>query len=125
MKEALDYLIAGLQTQREELIEVFEKEANQAVDAGEHTPKDVGVLILITRTLAKELYDMRRTQAALLEVTRQVHEAVSGIDTIAAAGRKLIENQTAGTMSDKFAPGDLVRDAKEELKEDREGALHG
>jgi len=110
-------LQAGLQTERPELIEAFERECIARHAEGPLDAATTRALIQALKVLAIETYDLRRALRAMDRAGRHIHEALSGIRRHCDVQHLVAERAAAGELPPHHAADEILAELKAEVKE--------
>lgn len=110
-------LHAGLQTERPELIEAFERECLARHAEGPLDAATTRALIQALKVLAVETYDLRRAMRAMDRAGKHIHEALSGIRRHCEVQHLVAERAVAGELPKHHAADEILAELKAEVKE--------
>ena len=109
-------LAAGLQTQRPELLDAFNK---QIESTETFEPDSVKVMAKVIVNLAEETYDLRRTVDALTEQQGHVYRALGGCQQQLNVAKEIAERGRKGTLPPHHDAGSIINEVKEEIDQKR------
>lgn len=112
-------LLAALQTDRPELIKVFQEQMTATIDQSGGLDADTSRhLVTVIENLFTQVYDLRRTVRTMEEAQKHVYQALQGCEKHLMLSREASTRGQAGRLPEAHSAEVILALLKAEMTED-------